>query len=175
MGPFLIVFRSEDADEPVRGDACSNQGPQIHVGFLWVQKTLSLWIVKMMGTLGPAHQLRAPPTGLEGWRDLCKQLHCCLPTPSHTGDCHPVQPGELGALQCKAFGILVTVSFFFLKKKLFTYLTATGLHCGCRFFSCGMQLLGCSMWNLVPWPGIELRPPALRAWSLSHWTTRKVP
>ncbi|KAB0372126.1 hypothetical protein FD755_015918 [Muntiacus reevesi] len=26
--------RSEDADEPVRGDACSNEGPQIYVGFL---------------------------------------------------------------------------------------------------------------------------------------------
>ena len=31
------------------------------------------------------------------------------------------------------------------------------------------------MWDLVPWPGIELRPPALRTWSLSHWTIRKVP
>ena len=120
--------------------------------------------------LGARGDLGQPPCGAPQPR-----LHCCLPTPSHTGDCHPVQPGELGALQCKAFGILVTVSFFFFKKKLFTYLTATGLHCGCRFFSCGMQLLGCSMWNLVPWPGIELRPPALRAWSLSHWTTRKVP
>ncbi|XP_059943975.1 protein WWC3 isoform X3 [Mesoplodon densirostris] len=26
--------RSEDADEPARGDACGNEGPQIHVGFL---------------------------------------------------------------------------------------------------------------------------------------------
>ena len=31
------------------------------------------------------------------------------------------------------------------------------------------------MWDLVPWPGIERRPPAWRAWSLSHWTTREVP
>ena len=38
----------------------------------------------------------------------------------------------------------------------------------CGFFSCGM-------WDLVPWPGIELRPPALGAQSLSHWTTRDVP
>ena len=28
---------------------------------------------------------------------------------------------------------------------------------------------------LVPWPGIEPRPPALGAWSLSHWITRRVP
>ena len=35
------------------------------------------------------------------------------------------------------------------------------------------------MWDLVPWPRIELRiqprPLALGAWSLSHWTTREVP
>ena len=29
------------------------------------------------------------------------------------------------------------------------------------------------MWDVVPWPGIELRPPALGVWSLSHWTTGK--
>ena len=28
---------------------------------------------------------------------------------------------------------------------------------------------------LIPPPGIELRPPALEAQSLNHWTTRKVP
>ena len=32
-----------------------------------------------------------------------------------------------------------------------------------------------SMWDLVPWPGIEPGPPALGAWSLSHWTSREVP
>ena len=37
----------------------------------------------------------------------------------------------------------------------------------CKISSCGMQ-------DLVPWPGIEPRPPALGAWSLSHWTTGKV-
>ena len=31
------------------------------------------------------------------------------------------------------------------------------------------------MWDLVPKLGIEPRPPASRAWSLSHWTTREVP
>ena len=29
------------------------------------------------------------------------------------------------------------------------------------------------MWDLVPWPGIELRTPAFGAWSLSHWATRE--
>ena len=31
------------------------------------------------------------------------------------------------------------------------------------------------MWNLVPWPGIQLWPPALEEQSLSHWTTMEVP
>ena len=38
-----------------------------------------------------------------------------------------------------------------------------------------MQALSCGMWHLIPWPGILPRPPALGAWSLSHWTTREDP
>ena len=30
----------------------------------------------------------------------------------------------------------------------------------CRIFSCGMGTLGWDMWDLVPWPGVEPRPPA---------------
>ena len=35
--------------------------------------------------------------------------------------------------------------------------------------------LSCSMWDIVPWPGIEPGPPALGAQNLSHRTTREVP
>ena len=44
-----------------------------------------------------------------------------------------------------------------------------------RMFSCSMQTLSCSMWNLVPWPESEPGPLSLGAWSLSHRATRKVP
>ena len=37
--------------------------------------------------------------------------------------------------------------------------------------SCG--IFSCNMWVLVCRPGIELRPPALGAWSLSHWPLGK--
>ena len=37
------------------------------------------------------------------------------------------------------------------------------------------RILRCSMWDLVPWPGIEPGLPALGVQSLSHWTTREVP
>ena len=41
-------------------------------------------------------------------------------------------------------------------------------------FSYNTQTLSCILWDQVPWPGIKPRPPALGAWSLSHWTTREV-
>ena len=37
------------------------------------------------------------------------------------------------------------------------------------------SLVAACMWDLVPGPEIEPGPPALAAWSLTHWTTREVP
>ena len=34
--------------------------------------------------------------------------------------------------------------------------------------ACG--IFSCSIWGLVPWPGIEPGSPMLGMWSLSHWT-----
>ena len=31
------------------------------------------------------------------------------------------------------------------------------------------------VWDLVPWSGMEPRPPGLGVWSLGHWTAREVP
>ena len=53
-------------------------------------------------------------------------------------------------------------------KYLFIYLSALGL-------SFSTRDLCCSMRDLVPLPGVEPRPPALGARSLSHWTTKEVP
>ena len=44
----------------------------------------------------------------------------------------------------------------------------------CRIFGCSMWTFSCSMKELS-WSGIKSRPPALGAWSLSHWTTREIP
>ena len=49
---------------------------------------------------------------------------------------------------------------------VFIYLFIYFLVVSCRIFSCLMQALSCSMWDLVPWQGIKLRPLALGAWSL---------
>ena len=87
------------------------------------------------------------------------------------------------------FQVRVFVFSFYLFKKIFlsffgcvgSELQHTGSliflgACGIFFvatrgiFSCGMWTLSAGTWNLVPWPGIEPRPLALGAKSLSHWT-----
>jgi len=69
--------------------------------------------------------------------------------------------------------------------KIFIYLAVVGLSwstwglpflSGARgIFSCGMRTLCCNVCDLLLWPGMEPRLPALGVWSLSHWTTREVP
>ena len=43
------------------------------------------------------------------------------------------------------------------------------------FFKKILLVLSCSIWDLVPWPGIESWAPCIGRWNLSHWTTREVP
>ena len=54
--------------------------------------------------------------------------------------------------------------------KIFIYLPIL-LH---QVLVVGLQTLSCSLWILVPCPGIEPRPPALEEQSLNHWTTKEV-
>ena len=60
--------------------------------------------------------------------------------------------------------VLTSMHFFFF----FKYLAAPGLIAARRIFSC-------SMWDLVPWPGIEPQPPTLGGHYPSHWTTWEAP
>ena len=80
------------------------------------------------------------------------------------------QPPFFNCFQCRTGrpSVLVKHASYIIWSKLvfflifiFIYLAAPGL--------------SCSMWDLVPWPENEPRPPALGAWSLSHWTTSEVP
>ena len=61
-----------------------------------------------------------------------------------------------------------TIQFFF-----FFFLIK--FHCPFPLPHTYLAVPGLCIWDLVPWPGIKLWPPALGAWSLSHWTTRDVP
>ena len=68
-----------------------------------------------------------------------------------------------GPLFCFVFRISVVF--------LFTYLATLGLSCSTHDLR--SSVAACK--DLVPWPGIKPGPPVLGAWSLSHWTTKKVP
>ena len=76
---------------------------------------------------------------------------------------------------------LVTTSLFSMSVSLspFCFLTiywvAPSQWWACGIFAVACWIFSCSIEDLVPWPGIEPRPSALGAWSLSHWITREVP
>ena len=83
--------------------------------------------------------------------EVCMKHFCCIPK------CDGYSRKSTCAIELATFFLRL----HFLKIFIFIYLTVLGLSCG--------------MWDLVLWPGIELGPPALRAWSPSHWTTMEVP
>ena len=56
---------------------------------------------------------------------------------------------------------------------LFSCAKSSLQHVGSLIGAC--EFIVVALWDLVPWPGIEQWPPALGAWSLSHWTTREAP
>ena len=67
-------------------------------------------------------------------------------------------------------GVCVFLKYLFIWLH-WVLVTPCGIFNLCRI----MRTLSCGRWDLVPWPGIEPRPPALGVWSFSHWTTREVP
>ena len=69
----------------------------------------------------------------------------------------------------------ITLFFIFL---IFIYLfwlcwVLVAVH-GLLVAACGLLVAAC-MQDLVTQPGIEPGPPALGAWSPTHWATREVP
>ena len=61
--------------------------------------------------------------------------------------------------------------FLFLSIWLFQVLVAA---CGMISVATG-RIFSYGTWDLVPWPRIEPKPPALGAWCLNGWTTREGP
>ena len=105
--------------------------------------------------------LEAIPLPEKGRASLCRSdswgfeavlLVYLLPTPNHKG---------------------IKILFFFL---VFIYLAVPSPSFGTQDLPCSMwdSFFSCDMWDLSLLPGIEPWPPALGAWSLSHWTTREV-
>ena len=68
----------------------------------------------------------------------------------------------------------LTVSF--LKKLSFIWLPQVlVVACGIFDLQYSMQAFSSSLWDPAPWSRIELGPPELGTWSLSHCPTKKVP
>ena len=61
-------------------------------------------------------------------------------------------------------------TFLFLKKKFISFVCLALPGLSCRTWD-----LWCGLWVLAPWPGLEPRPPAMRARGLSRWAAREVP
>jgi len=73
-----------------------------------------------------------------------------------------------GSVECHSpFFIII---YFYLLIWLYWVLVVA-----CGIFSCSIVTFSCSMWDIVPQPGVEERSPALGMWSPSHWTAREVP
>ena len=148
-------------------------------GAPWVEGTPAYAIATLNGSPSAVSQaakvqnwahgvLPAPPNPASP-QAVCPMAQCVSFTTSLVADsrhgggewstCNTSSPLALhnGAIT-KSYGFCHTS---FLKKYLNIYLAMPGL--------------SCSMWDLVPWPGIEPGSPALGAWSISHWTTREVP
>ena len=71
----------------------------------------------------------------------------------------PPDPGDLPSPEIKPRSPTLQQTLFF-----FNY-----------YFYLAELRLSCSMWDLVPWPGIEPGPPALGAQRLRPQTTREIP
>ena len=112
-----------------------------------------------------------------GWQCLIRfqvLRGCALP---HWDTTHVPLVSGCGYLRVKQ-----KISFFpnlhaFFSLLICICLTALVLVVACRIFSLSCFSLPCGTWDLVPWPRMEHRPPALGVGgqSPSHWTTRKVP
>ena len=84
-----------------------------------------------------------------------------------------------GRLALSPYDFPINSAFFFLIDfYLFGCVESWLQHVGSAVLvmaCCCMWILSCSLWVLVPWPGMEPRPPALGIQSLGHWITREVP
>ena len=101
-------------------------------------------------------------------------LHGIFPTERSNPRLLHLQHWQADSLPLSRLESPLLLSHLLKKFYSFTWLYWV-LVAACRIFSCSMLTLSWGMWDLVPWPGITPRPPALEARSLSHWTPREVP
>ena len=94
------------------------------------------------------------------WKVKSEVTQSCQ-TLSNPMDCSP--PGLY------IISIVCGLGLFFFFWPCWVSVTAWGI------FTYSMWALSWGMQDLVPWPRINPRPPALGMWNLNHWATREVP
>ena len=102
----------------------------------------------------------------------------------------PVGPALTGPISCWTFQEGFSAIFYsslFSQVFFWCVFVCLGLSCSTRDLLSSLQpevsfwvvahgmFFRCSVWDLVPWPGMESRPPPLGACSPNHWITREVP
>ena len=125
------------------------------IGFLWISLGFTCWWITWW-FLWYTQSL--------GWAWVCS-------TPHFSSVIFSLCPSRIRAFSAAS----QLLGFLFVCLFVLFHLAVPGLSCSLGIFRCGMQTLRCSIWDLVPWPGIKPGPPALGVQSLSHWTTREVP
>ena len=113
-------------------------------------------------------------------------------TPCDPTDCSPPGSSVHGILQARVLEWVAfpfyrgssqprdgtqeaTLRLSFLKKGKCVYCLFQVLAVAQEIFGWGVSTGSCSLWDLVPCPGIEPRPPALAEQSPSHWAPREAP
>lgn len=96
---------------------------------------------------------------------------CCFPALNaeswpHLRD----STGQLPDLWGNRLTAMTSFLFFFFR---FIWLHRVSVTAECGISSCSIRAPSCSLWDPVPWPWMEPRPPALGVRSLNHWTTGK--
>ena len=98
------------------------------------------------------------------------------PTPRRTialrTECWPVtEKAKKGKKKIESlfFLLFFFFYFFFLLKKNYLFIWLQQVLVVAR------RIFSCSLWDLVPWPGIEPQAPCIGSSEFSHWATRKIP
>ena len=94
-------------------------------------------------------------------------VHGCESWTMKKAECRRIDAFELWCWR----RLLFCNSFF---SPLYNFLFSFLQHVFAVLVAARVFFFSCSMWDLVSWPGIEPRPPALRARSLSPCTNREV-
>ena len=172
--PSIRVFSNESV-------LCIRWCPCCHGIFLSLRKSKQLHVRPRGGSYSSLQGSCLHPNSLTSFytSGLCPVTSTAFPPEAWAGWVTPEQSWGVGCTDTKGH---TTAGLDSRSQTLFpSYLPSHFQHLIIHkdySFGCTgsyLQDLLCSMWDLIPWPGMEPGPLALGVQTLSHWTTREVP